>query len=186
MIFESRCNSQFASRLPLYSLPRTWNKFTKLISDYNNSRATYKRLFKTYIFNSYSTQVRCSNTHFVIVNQMPLFSYLLYGYFILSNYLTMFILCCYGHTQFVCLISVPRPATNEHQFLSLSLILHGSLSVRPLPVPVRSLYTYLFGARRKTANSLLFWSPNFHHHYIIFFLTALDVLFVIFYLYMYV
>ena len=89
----------------------------------------------------------------------------------------MFILCCYGHTRVVCFISIPCPAINFIGFddlvvftwFSIRFVLYRYQFARSY------IYIYLFGASRKTASYLLFWSPNCHHHYIIFFIIALNV-----------
>ena len=121
---KSRCSSQFARRLPLYSLPRTWNKFTKHISDFNT---TYKRLFKIYIFNGYSIHVRCSNTHCRDCHPKAFIQL-----FIICMLYTLYLLT-YIHITVILSSSVLSVSQvhqqMNHQFVLLSLVLHGSLSV---------------------------------------------------------
>jgi hypothetical protein len=57
-----QCKSLFAHKLPLYELPKMWNKWEKFI-DQSGSRSMCKRQLKIKIFDSYPTRVKCTNPH---------------------------------------------------------------------------------------------------------------------------
>ncbi len=61
LIYIERCDSSFASRLPLYLFPKIWNKWCdrSLGISYNQ----LKRKYKNSIFASYTTAVKCNNPH---------------------------------------------------------------------------------------------------------------------------
>ncbi len=61
LMYIQPCPSRFSSNLPLYSLPRIWNKWSNLASGVT-SRGQFKRLVKSSLLLSYPTQVKkCLN-----------------------------------------------------------------------------------------------------------------------------
>ena len=56
-----RCESNFASTLPLYMLPSIWNKWASHLSE-NTTRNQFRKHVKSILINQYSSRVYCTNT----------------------------------------------------------------------------------------------------------------------------
>ena len=56
-----RCESNFASKLPLYMLPSIWNKWSSHLSE-NTTRNQFRKHVKSTLINQYSSRVYCTNT----------------------------------------------------------------------------------------------------------------------------
>ena len=59
-LYVAKSHNAFSSKLPLYNIPRTWNKFMHLIP-YDVTRSQFKRRLKSHIFDMYPETVRCNN-----------------------------------------------------------------------------------------------------------------------------
>ena len=62
MVHITRCPFQFTRRLPLYALPKIWNKQQRFQMNVDNlSRSQFKYQIKAKYLNNYQSQVRCTN-----------------------------------------------------------------------------------------------------------------------------
>ena len=52
LLYETRCKTHFANKLPLYAIPQIWNKWSNLASGIT-SRSQFKRLIKSSLVLSY-------------------------------------------------------------------------------------------------------------------------------------
>ena len=59
-LFVARCPTQFASKLPLFTFPKLYNKWLQLDA-FKGSRSHAKRQISNTIFSSYLSQVKCTN-----------------------------------------------------------------------------------------------------------------------------
>ena len=62
LLHMQRCNSNFATTLPLFSLPVIWKKWSKLFQ-YINSRTNFKRCLRIKMINNNLDEVRCNYNH---------------------------------------------------------------------------------------------------------------------------
>jgi len=62
-IYISRCQTNFSGNLPLFTLPKIWNKWSSLVYSSNMSRNQFKHYIKINILNNYENKVKCSNAH---------------------------------------------------------------------------------------------------------------------------
>ena len=60
LLYISRCKTSFASKLPLYALPKIWNDWAAISS---HSRLQFKKNVKSNIILGYPTQVKCLNAY---------------------------------------------------------------------------------------------------------------------------
>lgn len=60
LLYIPRCKTNFSSKLPLYTLPRTWNNWANSESF---SRLQFKKHVKLTLVLGYSTHVKCSNAY---------------------------------------------------------------------------------------------------------------------------
>jgi hypothetical protein len=59
----ARCRTNFAGNLPLFALPKIWNKWSHPTFSSNMSRNQFKTYLKVNILNNYKDKVKCSNTY---------------------------------------------------------------------------------------------------------------------------
>ena len=59
----TRCRTKFADNLPLFALPKIWNKWSDSTFSSNMSRNQFKTYLKVNIINKYKDKVKCSNTY---------------------------------------------------------------------------------------------------------------------------
>ena len=57
-----RCQTNFASKLPVYQMPRAWNKYARLFADLPR-KSTVKNTMKNHFLTGYSENIKCNNTH---------------------------------------------------------------------------------------------------------------------------
>jgi hypothetical protein len=57
------CRTNFAGNLPLFALPKIWNKWSDHTHSSNMSRNQFKNYLKVNIFNNYNDKVKCSNVY---------------------------------------------------------------------------------------------------------------------------
>ena len=62
-LYIQRCDSTFASKLPLFEFPKIWNKWSYCVHDTFISQSSLKKKLKTEILSQYASNVRCANTH---------------------------------------------------------------------------------------------------------------------------
>ena len=61
LLYETRCKTNFANKLPLYAIPKIWNKWYLTLPQYMSS-SKLKNVMKPNIFSSYQSQIICSNS----------------------------------------------------------------------------------------------------------------------------
>ena len=62
LLYEDRCHSSFASKLPLYWFPKVWNKWVRTIPNCR-SRSQFKRGTKQKLLSQYAITVKCKNRY---------------------------------------------------------------------------------------------------------------------------
>ena len=60
LLYVAKCQSQFASKLPLFSLPIIWNKWAKVVPRIIH-KYSIKHHLKTKLLDSYQNKVKCDN-----------------------------------------------------------------------------------------------------------------------------
>jgi len=61
LLYEARCKTNFANKLPLYAIPKIWNKWFRT-SPQNMSRSKFKYVMKANIVSAYQAHVTCTNS----------------------------------------------------------------------------------------------------------------------------
>ena len=61
ILYEARCKTNFANKLPLYAIPKIWNKWFRT-SPQNMSRSKFKYVMKANIVSAYQAHVTCTNS----------------------------------------------------------------------------------------------------------------------------
>jgi hypothetical protein len=62
-LYIERCDSTFASKLPLFEFPKIWNKWSYCAHNTFISQSMLKKKLKTEMLSHYANSVRCDNTH---------------------------------------------------------------------------------------------------------------------------
>ena len=60
MLYIPPCYSHYCGRMPLYHFPRIWNNYSALYYPY---RSQFKQSVKISLIESYSSHIKCNNTH---------------------------------------------------------------------------------------------------------------------------
>ena len=61
LLYEARCKTNFANSLPLYAMPKIWNKWFHAMPQ-NMSRPKFKYTMKIKILSAYQSHVTCTNS----------------------------------------------------------------------------------------------------------------------------
>ena len=59
-LFVPNFSSKYAQKLPVYHLPKLWNKWIRLLPD-SNKRYSIKNSIKSQILQTYQEYVKCNN-----------------------------------------------------------------------------------------------------------------------------
>ena len=61
LLYETRCKTHSANKLPLYAIPKIWNKWFHTLPQ-NMSRSKFKNVMKANMFSSYQSEITWSNS----------------------------------------------------------------------------------------------------------------------------
>ena len=59
-LYVAKSNNKFATRLPLISIPKIWNKWMNVLT-YQTTQGHFKYQLKTHITDAYPESVKCYN-----------------------------------------------------------------------------------------------------------------------------